>query len=102
MHVDFRNKHLVNLYQDGKSKKYKVPQEILKKFFMRIQELEAARDIHDIWKKPSLNYEKMQGYENRYSIRIQDKWRLEIEIEWENAEMTVGDIYVVELSNHYR
>jgi len=68
---------------------------------MRIQELEAAKDIHDLWKKPSLNFERLQGFKNRYSLRLQDKWRLEIEIEWENEEQTEGTVYIVELSSHY-
>ncbi len=68
---------------------------------MRIQELEAAKDIHDLWKKPSLNFERLHGFKNRYSLRLQDKWRLEIEIEWENEEQTEGTVYIVELSSHY-
>lgn len=101
MDVDFRNNNLVELYETGRNKKYKLQPNILRKFFMRIQELEAAKDIHDLWKKPSLNFERLQGFKNRYSLRLQDKWRLEIEIEWENEEQTEGTVYIVELSSHY-
>jgi len=100
VNVDFRNDHLLKLYQTAKSRKYKLRKHILKKFFMRIQELEAAKDIYDLW-KPSLNFENLEGYENRYSIRVQDKWRLEFEVNWENSEKTIGSIYIVELSKHY-
>ncbi len=102
MQVDFRNRHLVDLYQKGTSKKYKIRPDILKKFFMRIQQLEAARDIYDLWNIPALKFEKLCGHENRYSLRVQDKWRLEVEIEWENEEMTIGTFYIVELSSHYK
>ena len=101
MQIDFKNKHLIQLYQDGKSRKYPLPEEVLSKFFMRIQQLEAAATIHDLWKTPSLNFEKLQGYENKYSIRLDRKWRLEVEIIWEDREKTKGTVYIVEISKHY-
>jgi proteic killer suppression protein len=68
---------------------------------MRIQQLEAAVDIHDLWKTPALNFEKLRGFENRYSLRLDRKWRLELEIEWEDKGKTKGTVYIVELSRHY-
>ncbi len=102
MQLEFRNKYLVELYEKGKCRKYRLQPNITTKFFMRIQQLKAAGDIYDLWKTASLNLEKMEGYDNRYSIRVQDKWRLEMEIEWENEEKTTGTIFIVELSKHYR
>ena len=101
MRVRFKNKSLIQLYETGKSKKYKLQQDILTKFFMRIQQLEAANDIYDLWKTPSLNFEKMESYENRYSVRLSRKWRLEVEIEWEDEEKTKGICYINEISKHY-
>ena len=34
-------------------------------------------------------------------LRYRTKWRLEIEIEWENKEQTRGKVYIVEVSLHY-
>lgn len=68
---------------------------------MRIQQIEAANDIYDLWKTPSLNFEKLEGYENKYSIRVDDQWRLEFYIEWQNKEKTKGIVSIVELSKHY-
>ena len=68
---------------------------------MRISQLEAANNIYDLWQKPSVNFEKLPGFENRYSLRLDRKWRLEIEIEWENKEQTRGKVYIVEVSCHY-
>lgn len=101
MQIEFKNRHIAQLYQEGKSKKYPLPQEILSKFFMRIQQLEAAVDIHDLWKIPSLNFEKLRGFENRYSLRLDRKWRLELEVNWEDKEKTKGIVYIIELSKHY-
>ena len=66
-----------------------------------MQQLEASDTIYDLWNTPSLNFEKLEGYINRYSIRLTRSWRLEFELIWENEEKTIGKIIVVELSKHY-
>lgn len=101
MQIDFKNKHLVELYTKGKSKKYNLPQTVITKFFMRMQQMESAVSIYDLWKSPSVNFEKMKGHENKYSLRLDGKWRLEIEIQWKNKEKTEGDIYVLDITKHY-
>jgi len=101
LRVEFKNKSLIQLYETGKSRKYKLQQDILKKFFMRLQQLEAAINIYDLWKTPSLNFEKLEGFENRYSVRLSKRWRLEVEIDWEDKEKTKGIIYIVDISKHY-
>ncbi len=101
MQVEFKNKNLNQLYNEGQNKKYNLPQEILKKFFMRIQQLEAAVTIYDLWKSASLKFERLKDFSNRYSLRLDKKWRLEIEIQWEDKEKTKGTVYVIELSKHY-
>jgi len=68
---------------------------------MRLQQLEAAINIYDLWKTPSLNFEKLEGFENRYSVRLSKRWRLEVEIDWEDKEKTKGIIYIVDISKHY-
>jgi proteic killer suppression protein len=101
LRVEFKNKSLIQLYETGKSKKYRLRQDILTKFFMRIQQLEASNDIYDLWKTSSLHFEKMEHYENRYSVRLSRKWRLELEMEWADEEKTRGIVYVDEISKHY-
>ncbi len=101
MQVEFKNRNLEKLYSEGKNRKYSLPPEVIKKFFMRIQQLEAANVIYDLWKAPSLNFEELRGFENRYSLELNKKYRLEIEILWTNKEKTKGDVYIVELSKHY-
>jgi len=68
---------------------------------MRILQLEAAVDIHDLWKTVSLNFKKTKGYKERYSIRLDIKWRLEMEIDWQNDEKTIGIIHIIKISKHY-
>jgi toxin HigB-1 len=102
MEAYFTNKELRKLYEKGKSKKYPIPTDIAKKFVMCVQKILAAHDIHDFWRDPSLNFEKLRGYENRYSMRLNQKWRLEMDIEWINDELTVGIFSIDEISNHYK
>ncbi len=102
MEAYFTNKELKKLYEEGKSKKYPIPTDIAKKFVMCVQKVMAANDIYDFWRDPSLNFEKLNGYENRYSMRLKLKYRLEMEIEWQNTECTIGICSIDEISNHYR
>lgn len=95
------NKDLLDLYKTGRGKKLKLPHDVIKKFFMRIQQIEAANDLYDFWKTPSIKFEKLKGYENRYSMKIDYAFRLEMEIEWENIEKTIGVFLIVEISKHY-
>lgn len=101
MKVVFRNKHLKDLYTEGKSKKYKLNTQIIKKFVQRVGELEAAETINDLWKTASMKFEKLQGSENRFSVRLNRQYRLEMEIDWENEEQTIGIVGLDDISNHY-
>jgi toxin HigB-1 len=101
MEATFGNKELEKLYTTGKSKKYPLQNEIVRKFVMCVTKIMAAEDIHDFWRDPSLNFERLRGHENRYSMRLNQKWRLEMEIDWENEEHTVGIFVLEDISNHY-
>jgi len=100
LEFEFRNKNLVKLYETGKSKKYRLQPAVLNKFFMRIQQIEAANTIHDLWETPSLNFEYLES-EKTYSVRVDKGYRLEIEISWLNEEKTIGKFFIKELSKHY-
>ena len=100
MKVSFGNRKLAALYRDGKSTKYRLPPHVLKKFFMRVQSLQAATSIYDFWKNPALNFEGLEGADT-CSIRVDGSWRLEFTVAWEDRPPTKGAITVTELSNHY-
>lgn len=98
MDVYIDNKELEKLYETGKSKKLKLRPDIIDKYFAIIQKIDAAKDIFDLWRDPSLNFEK---YKKHYSMRLTGKYRLEIEVKWLNEEKTIGDFYLFAISNHY-
>lgn len=98
----FSNKKLEQLYATGKSRKYKLNKNIIKDFIWLVGVIDAAKDIHDFWDQPALNFEKMEGHINRYSFRITKKYRLEVVVDWENDEHTVGVFGIYEISKHYQ
>ncbi len=71
-------------------------------FVWLVDVIAAAKDIYDFWKQPSLNFEKLQGYTNRFSLRLTRVYRLEVTIEWENEKKTVGLVGIEEISKHYQ
>jgi len=99
--VEFRNAQLQKLYEEGRARKYPLDAAIIRRFVKVVEWLKAARDIYDLWKLPSLNFEALQGSSERYSARVSGKYRIEMEIDWENEEKTNGLVGIVELSNHY-
>ena len=98
MDVYIVDKELKELYTTGKSRKLRLRPEIINKFFATIQKIDAARDIHDLWADPSLNFKK---FENHYSVRLSGKYRLEMDVKWMNSEKTIGEFYLFEISDHY-
>lgn len=88
------------LYETGSSRKYRLQKQVVNKFFMRIQQIEAAHTIHDLWKTPALNFEYLEE-KKFYSIRVDREYRLEIEIHWLNNDKTVGKFIIKNLSKHY-
>ncbi len=101
MKVIIEDKNLINLYVKGKAPKLKLPDDVIDKFFAAIQKIEAAVDIHDLWKRPGLGFEKLKGYTDRYSLRLTRKYRLEAEIKWLDKEKTTGEFLIRAISLHY-
>jgi len=102
MEWDFADKHLIELYEKGRSKKYKfIDKPLAKKFVERVGRIEAAATIYDLREPPSMEFEALEGYSNRFSIRINRQYRLEFEIDFENEEKTVGFIRILTVSKHY-
>lgn len=101
MNFKFKNKELEKLYATGKSKKLKIPSDIIEKFFARLQQIEAANDIYDLWNDKGLNFEKLTNTQNSYSMRLKIKYRLEMDIDWINNELTIGDFIITDISTHY-
>ena len=102
MELEFDNRNLLEFYTEGQSRKYKgLSSQVLKKFVMCIDTLRAANNIYDLWKSKSLRFEKLQGFKDRFSVRLDRKWRLEFTIDFEDVQKTRGTVFIKELSSHY-
>lgn len=101
MDVIIDDKELEKLYISGQSKKLRLPEQVVDKFFATIQKIEAAVTIKDLLADNGLRFEKLKGNENRYSMRLSGKYRLEMEVEWTDEKRTIGKFYLKTISNHY-
>lgn len=69
---------------------------------MAVRKIDVAKNIYDLHEPPSNKFERLEGHESRYSIRMNDTYRLEFEIEWDDKEKGVVEIIgIEELSKHY-
>jgi len=102
MDFRFENKDLEKLYTTGRSRKYRIPDDIIEKFFARIRQIESAYNIYDLWSDKGLNFEKMQGSESRWSMRLKLKYRLEMTIEWQDSGQTIGEFIITDITIHYQ
>ncbi len=101
MQVEFGNKELLEIYTKGHSPKCGFPKSVIRKFFMRIESFEAAKDIYDLWNSASLHFKRLKGYAGRYSVRLNKSYRLLVDIQWQNKEKTIGKIIIKKISKHY-
>ena len=103
MKFSFGDKHIESLYTNGHSKKHKYINKKLATIFVeRVNRIEAAETIYDLRQPPSMHFESLEGHTNRFSIRINNKYRLEFEIRFEDKEQTKGEVKICTVSNHYK
>jgi proteic killer suppression protein len=97
--VVINDKHLKSLYETGRSRKHDLPPQVVKKYFMRIQQFEAAERVSDLLVDSGMNFER---YEDRYSVRLSKKFRLEVAIEWlDEDETRLGTVELLKVTAHY-
>jgi plasmid maintenance system killer protein len=101
LEVFINDKELEKLYITGQSRKLKLQEHIVDKFLATIQKIEASLTINDLLADKGLRFEKLRGFENRYSMRLSGKYRLEMEIEWNDDKRIIGKFYFLTISNHY-
>lgn len=102
MEVDIGNKNLINLYEKGSNSKYRfVDKNLYRKFLERINRLVAANDINDLRNPPSNRFEKLVGYDNKFSIRLDKKHRLEFIINFIDDSKTKGNVLIIDITKHY-
>ena len=94
----FATQELERLYT-GNEGAARYPVETVKLFRRRVRHIEAAKDVRDLRKPPSVHFEKLSGkLSGLSSMRLSDKWRL---ILFEEETTSGKRIVIREISNHY-
>jgi len=101
LEVFINDKELERLYTTGQSRKLRLQEHVIDKFLATVQKIEASVIINDLFADKGLRFEKLRGFENRYSMRLSGKFRLEMEIVWKDEKRIVGKFYLLSISNHY-
>jgi len=104
MEIKFAQEYLKELYETGEcnDKKRRFQKSVIAKYQRRIDTLESATRIEDLYVFNSLNFEALIGTD-RFSIRIDLKFRLEFSVETNNGEANFVTICLIqEISNHYK
>ncbi len=96
MELTFKHKELEKLYREKGYTHRKMPHDIQSRYIKTCLRLEIADIPKDLYKIPSLNFEK---YEDHYSVRITKQRRIEFDMD------SVGNITIIEIrdaNNHYK
>jgi len=89
MRFRFADRSLLRLYEDV-NQTLGLDRAIVKAFRKRLQLIRAAPDERDFRALRSLHFEKLKGSRShQYSMRLNDQWRLIVELEQGSEEKTV-------------
>ena len=93
------------LYLEGKAsdKKYRFPPSVVAKYCKVIDLLESVGRPEDLYRYHSLNYKALSGNKKGVeSVRVNDKYRIELRIIKGQTETVLTVCSIIELSNHYK
>lgn len=104
MIVTFEKTYLQELYENGQcsDKKHRIQPYIIKNYRRRIEQLQSAPSPETLRQFKSLNFEALKGdKEGLFSIRVNDKYRIEFSLCNDSEIKILTVCNIVELSNHY-
>lgn len=104
MVVVFEQTYLRELFETGctSDKKHRFQPDIVKRYQKRIETLIAVPSPETLYQFNSLNFKALTGDKaGRYSIRVNDKYRIEFTLNTDSEHTLITICKIVELSNHY-
>lgn len=104
MVIVFEQAYLRELFETGRAsdKKHRYQPDIVKRYQKRIEMLIAAPSPESLYQFNSLNFEPLTGDKaGRYSIRVNNKYRIEFTLDNDSDAPMLTICNIVELSNHY-
>src|SRR6266571_7639129 len=98
MEVEFDSKRLRSLYTDPNATEG-YSEALVKRFRFVLSLIVAAQDERDFRFLPGLRFEKLKGKRShQHSFRLNDQWRLIIEMRGKGPRKTVG---VIEIADYH-
>jgi proteic killer suppression protein len=73
--------------------------QMLKAYRKKLNSLRATVDERDLWNNKGLNFEKYHAVPGQYSIRLNDQYRILLEMEGEAPNKT---LVIVAITDHYQ
>ena len=105
MEINFDKEYLRQLYEDGKTtdKKHRFQPHIVARYQLRIETLEQAQGVEELYAIHSLHYEVLKGEKAGISsVRVNDQYRIEFTVEQVSSETILTICNILDLSNHYK
>ena len=104
MIVTFDKDYLRELYETGKGdKKHRFQPDIVKRYKNRIETLKNKENIEALYNRASLHYEVLKGDKAGISsIRVNDQYRIEFTVSYQETETIIYICNILDLSNHYQ
>lgn len=105
MIVTFDKRYLKELYETGTTseKKYRFQPDIAKRYKRCISYLIRVSRKEELYRFNSLNFEAFHGDKSGlYSIRVNDKYRIEFSLDEDAEKPMLTVCNIVELNNHYK
>lgn len=101
MQIRFNDHFLGEVSGKDYTGKLPFPVEVATKFRQRVVQIKNALNTQDLRNIKSLHFEKLREkkYEGKYSIRINQAYRIIFSINIENGNIEI--ICIEEISNHY-
>ena len=96
MQIEFRNEDLDRLETDSRFTAGFGP-DVVKAFRRRIQAVRAANDERDLSAVRGNNFERLKGNRSQYSMRLNDQWRLILEIK----KSTPKNVVVIDIEDYH-
>lgn len=94
--LNFKHEAMEKLYRDENYHDRRLPANLRKSYVKKCFILETLATIQDLNQYRGLNFEK---YEEHYSIRVNQQWRIEFDYD------SLGNITIIEIidaTNHYK
>lgn len=104
MLIEFNQEYLRELYEQGKTsdKKHRFQPQIIKGYRRAVDILKATKRIEDLFPFKGLHFEALTGdKKGSFSIRANEKYRVEFTINEAGGEQIATLCLILELSNHY-